>query len=70
MSTRMTMKFDGIGESSVDHEREIDYEHQHRDAVHEHERKPEPSFTLRIACAVLLVEDQSFVLPGQRQVYS
>ncbi|WP_162006601.1 hypothetical protein [Roseimaritima sediminicola] len=43
MLTRMAMKFDGVGESSVDYAVAIDYEHEHRDAEHEHEREPEPS---------------------------
>ena len=42
MLTRMTMKFDGVGESSVGYAVAIDYEHEHRDAEHEHEREPEP----------------------------
>ena len=43
MLTRMAMKFDGVGEPSVDYALAIDYEHEHRDAEHEHEREPEPS---------------------------
>jgi four helix bundle protein len=43
MLTRMAIKFDGVGESSVDYAAAIDYEHEHRDAEHEHERGPEPS---------------------------
>ncbi len=42
MLTRIAMKFDGVGESSVEYAAAIDYEHEHRDAEHEHERKPEP----------------------------
>ncbi|TWT76816.1 hypothetical protein Pla100_63500 [Neorhodopirellula pilleata] len=42
MLTRMAIKFDGVGESSVDYAELIDYEHEHRDAEHKHERKPEP----------------------------
>ena len=41
MLTRMAIKFDGVGESSVDYAVVIDYEHEHRDAEHEHERRPE-----------------------------
>lgn len=37
MRTRMAMKFDVVGESSVGYARAIDYEHEHRDAKHEHE---------------------------------
>ena len=46
MLTRMAMKFDGVGESSVHYAVAIDYEHEHRDAEHEHEKKePEPGRT-------------------------
>ena len=41
MLTRMAMKFDGVGESSVAYAVAIDYEHEHRDAEHEHERETE-----------------------------
>jgi hypothetical protein len=36
--TRMTMKFDGVSESSRDCIPFDDYEHEHRDAEHEHEK--------------------------------
>ncbi|TWT95063.1 hypothetical protein Pla100_36440 [Neorhodopirellula pilleata] len=42
MLTRMAIKFDGVGESSVDNAAVIDCEHEHRDAEHEHERNPKP----------------------------
>jgi len=36
--TRMAaMKFDGVGESGVEHAAEIDYDNEHRVAEHEHE---------------------------------
>jgi four helix bundle protein len=41
MLTRMAIKFDGVGESSVDYAAVIDYEYEHRFTEHEHERKPE-----------------------------
>ncbi|QDS95651.1 hypothetical protein FF011L_44490 [Roseimaritima multifibrata] len=42
MLTRMAMKFDDVKEPSVDYAVPIDYEHEHRDAEHEHARGPEP----------------------------
>ncbi|TWT97296.1 hypothetical protein Pla100_24480 [Neorhodopirellula pilleata] len=42
MLTRMAIKFDGVGEPSVDDAAVTDYELEHRDAEHEYERKPEP----------------------------
>jgi hypothetical protein len=37
MLTRMAMKFDGVGESSVEYNSDIDYDNEHRCAEHEHE---------------------------------
>jgi hypothetical protein len=37
MLTRMAMKFDGVAESSVEYDAEIDYDYEHRYAEHEHE---------------------------------
>ena len=43
MLTRMAMKSDGVKEPSLDYAVVIDYEHEHRDAEHEHGRQQEPS---------------------------
>ncbi len=37
MLTRMAMKFDSVGESSMEHDAEIDYDNEHRVAEHEHD---------------------------------
>lgn len=37
MLTRMAMKFDGVAECDVEYHTEVDYEHEHRFAEHEHE---------------------------------
>jgi hypothetical protein len=37
MLTRMAMKFDSVGESSLEYDAEIDYDNEHRDAEHEHD---------------------------------
>jgi hypothetical protein len=37
MLTRMAMKFDSVGESSMEHDTEIDYDNEHRVAEHEHD---------------------------------
>ena len=36
MRTRMAVKFDGVGESSMEYDAEIDYDNEHRFAEHEH----------------------------------
>jgi hypothetical protein len=41
MLTHMTMKFDGVAESSTEYDVEIDYDYEHRFAEHEHESKTE-----------------------------
>jgi hypothetical protein len=41
MLTRMAMKFDSVGESSMEHDTEIDYDNEHRVAEHEHESHTE-----------------------------
>ncbi len=38
MLTRMAMKFDSVSESLGEYTSGIDYEHEHRDAEHEHEQ--------------------------------
>jgi len=43
MLTRMAMKFDGVSESLIAYTVLDDYEHEHRDAEHEHEAMPEQS---------------------------
>ena len=45
MLTRMAVQFDGVKERSADYAVAIVYEHAHRDAEHEHARKPEPCRT-------------------------
>ncbi len=41
MLTRMTMKFEGVAESSAEYDAEIDYDYEHRFAEHEHESQTE-----------------------------
>jgi four helix bundle protein len=41
MLIRMAMKFDGVSESSSEYNHADDFEHEHRDAEHEHDEKPE-----------------------------
>ena len=43
MLTKMAMKFDGVSESLTVYTARIDYEHEHRDAEHEHDEMPEQS---------------------------
>jgi hypothetical protein len=43
MLTRMTLKFDGVSESSSEYRNSGDYEFEHRDAEYKHEEKPEQS---------------------------
>ena len=44
--TRMAaMKFDGVGESGVEHAAEIDYDYEHRVAEHEHEHETQTDET-------------------------
>jgi hypothetical protein len=37
MQSRMAMKFDSVGESSMEHDTEIDYDNEHRVAEYEHD---------------------------------
>ena len=45
MLTRLAMKFDRVGESSMEHDAEIDYDYEHRYAEHEHEHESQTEET-------------------------
>jgi hypothetical protein len=55
----------GVSESSSEYDHSVDYEHEHRDAVHEHEEEPEQTIDKMLGRCERGVRSGDHVLKGK-----